>query len=339
MSFLLSNYGGTRTTELNAFQNGNSSQSRNPSPANMNEGADVRSLDRAGLSEEALSAGQEFRSDAGQGLSNSLWNTFALSPEFKKTSVASSRPDLEESRPSRATDEDDIAPGATPFKSLEQTPLKKGMRGEQVARFKQYLNSFFKVDQNDVYDDATERAVKAYQEKRNLGKDGIVGNGTFGSIFSDLFWKDGTKADLGEKSLPKENLEVIVDLSEQRARVRDTQSGKILREYPISSGAPGFDTPAGNYQVTDKFTKPEWIPPNSDWARGSSRVPPGPDNPLGVAGLQLSNSDYLLHSVPTSKFGTLGNTPASHGCVRMYPHHVMQLHDTLSNGTSVRIVP
>jgi lipoprotein-anchoring transpeptidase ErfK/SrfK len=338
MSFLVNNYGGTRSAEPSAFHNGNSSQSRNQSAANLNERAGAWSTDQAGLSEEALSARQESVQARGHSLTNNLWSAFALSPEVKKTSLASSRPDLEESRPSAVSDEDDVAPTETPFKSLETTPLKKGMRGEQVARFKQYLNRFFKVDQNDVYDDATERAVKAYQEKRNLDKDGVVGNGTFGSIFNDLFWKDGTKADLGEEKLPTENLEVIVDLSEQRARVKDTKSGKILREYPISSGAPGFDTPRGNYQVTDKFTKPEWIPPNSDWARGSSRVPPGPNNPLGVAGLQLNNSEYLLHSVPTSKFGTLGNTPASRGCVRMFPHHVMQLHDTLSNGTSVRVV-
>jgi lipoprotein-anchoring transpeptidase ErfK/SrfK len=337
MSYLLSNYGGTRPAELGTLQNGNFSHLRShPTGSILTSGGGL-SADQARLSEEALFAGRDSH-EVGHPLNESLWSAFAVDLEGKKPSGAS-RSELGQSGSSRLTEEDEASPGASPFQSLEKTPLKKGMRGEQVARFKQYLNRFFKVDQNDVFDDATERAVKAYQEKRSLGQDGVVGNGTFGSIFNDLFWKDGTKANLGERKLPKENIEVTVDLSEQRATVRDRKTGKLLREYPISSGRPGFDTPAGNYEVTDKFTRPEWIPPDSDWARGSSRVPPGPENPLGVAGLQLSNSTYLLHSVPTSKFGSLGKSPASHGCVRMFPHHIMELHDTLSNGAPVRIVP
>lgn len=234
------------------------------------------------------------------------------------------------------------ASSSVAFQNLEKTPLRQGMEGPAVARFQKWLNHAQPVAATGRFDDATEAAVRRYQARHGLASDGVVGNGTFGMLFEELFWKGGLRpsmTDPAENAALPRDLEVVVDLGRQRAFLVDGQSREALRSYPISSGAPGFATPQGNFRITAHYMKPEWVPPSSDWARGSSLVPPGPDNPLGPAAMQLSGSTVLLHGVPHAKFGSLGRSPQSHGCVRMYPHHVMELYELLPDGATVRVVP
>ena len=64
-------------------------------------------------------------------------------------------------------------------------------------------------------------------------------------------------------------------------------------------------------------------------------VRPGPDNPLGSHALYLGFPAYLIHG--TNRPYSIGMR-VSHGCVRMYPEHIVELFDLAENGTPVTLV-
>ena len=64
-------------------------------------------------------------------------------------------------------------------------------------------------------------------------------------------------------------------------------------------------------------------------------VGPGPDNPLGSHALYLGFPQYLIHG--TNKPFSIGMR-VSHGCVRMYPEHIVELFELVEPGTPVTLV-
>jgi lipoprotein-anchoring transpeptidase ErfK/SrfK len=96
---------------------------------------------------------------------------------------------------------------------------------------------------------------------------------------------------------------VDIDLSQRAAVLRE--DGEVVRSFPVTVGAPGYDTPTGRFAVTDTF-------------RGSLN-----EAAYGCCALALSATQP---SVPSGWFGgnriaihgTFGplGVAASHGCVR-----------------------
>ncbi len=112
--------------------------------------------------------------------------------------------------------------------------------------------------------------------------------------------------------------------------------------HPIGIGTEGWATPTGDATVTGKARDPVWYVPASirkeHAERGDplpSKVPPGPDNPLGKHVMTLSMPGYLIHG--TNKPAGVGMR-SSHGCVRLYPEDVEALFGRVSKGTRVRFV-
>jgi L,D-transpeptidase ErfK/SrfK len=112
--------------------------------------------------------------------------------------------------------------------------------------------------------------------------------------------------------------------------------------HPIGIGTEGWATPTGEATVTGKARDPVWYVPASirkeHAERGDplpSKVPPGPDNPLGKHVMTLSMPGYLIHG--TNKPAGVGMR-SSHGCVRLYPEDVEALFGRVSKGTRVRFV-
>ena len=116
----------------------------------------------------------------------------------------------------------------------------------------------------------------------------------------------------------------------------------IVRTWPISIGRVGWETPLGETSVVRKKARPTWYPPDSireEAARNGDPLPrvvgPGPDNPLGSHALYLGFPKYLIHG--TNKPFSIGMR-VSHGCVRMYPEHIVELYELVEPGTSVTLV-
>jgi L,D-transpeptidase ErfK/SrfK len=66
-----------------------------------------------------------------------------------------------------------------------------------------------------------------------------------------------------------------------------------------------------------------------------SKVPPGPQNPLGEHALYLSKSGYLVHG--TNKPASIG-LRATNGCIRLYPEDIKRLFENTPVKTPVNIV-
>jgi L,D-transpeptidase ErfK/SrfK len=119
--------------------------------------------------------------------------------------------------------------------------------------------------------------------------------------------------------------------------------GRLDAWYPVALGQPGsWQTPTGSYQVVRKEKDPVWEVPVSiqeemrrKGEKVQTRVPPGPDNPLGEYRLGLSLDCCGIH-------GT--NAPQSiyrfqtHGCIRLAPQDAVDLFSRVSVGVPVEII-
>jgi L,D-transpeptidase ErfK/SrfK len=112
--------------------------------------------------------------------------------------------------------------------------------------------------------------------------------------------------------------------------------------HPIGVGKVGWSTPEGTTKVTGKRTNPTWFPPASVRKEHReagdplpSKVPPGPDNPLGAHMMTLGWPSYLVHG--TNKPYGVG-LRSSHGCIRFYPEDIAELYGKIPVGTKVTVV-
>ena len=116
-----------------------------------------------------------------------------------------------------------------------------------------------------------------------------------------------------------QGLRLSLNIPELVLRVHDGE--RVVKEYPVSVGLPGHDTPDGTFTVQRAEWNPWWRPPAREWAKDDKVTPPGPNNPMGRVKLFFAPY-YYLHGTPHEK--DLGS-PASHGCVRMRNADVIEL--------------
>jgi lipoprotein-anchoring transpeptidase ErfK/SrfK len=120
------------------------------------------------------------------------------------------------------------------------------------------------------------------------------------------------------------DIRFLVDKSDREVRV--FRGGQLFRVHAVAVGAPEFQTPSGRWAFERVDINPEWIPPDSPWAAGEPRRPPGdPQNPMGQARL-VFNMPYTLHG--TDDLASLG-TAASHGSIRVANQDVIPLAELL----------
>jgi hypothetical protein len=134
--------------------------------------------------------------------------------------------------------------------------------------------------------------------------------------------------------LPEATYEIrlVIRLSERRVFVYRGRS--IETSYPIAIGRQGWETPTGTYEVLNMVANPEWQNPFT-----GAVIPAGPSNPLGERwiGFWTDGSNFIgFHGTPNE--ASVG-TAASHGCIRMYNHHVRQLFEKVALGTPVIVEP
>jgi L,D-transpeptidase ErfK/SrfK len=115
-----------------------------------------------------------------------------------------------------------------------------------------------------------------------------------------------------------------------------------VQTFPISVGRMDWATPLGRSSVVKKVRNPSWYPPQSvrdEWAADGrelgTRVPPGPDNPLGQYAMRLSIPGYLIHG--TNRPAGVGMR-VTHGCIRMFPEDIEHLYPNVPVNTRVEIV-
>jgi len=120
------------------------------------------------------------------------------------------------------------------------------------------------------------------------------------------------------------------------------KEGQLVAKFPVAVGRADWETPPGRFKIISRRHKPTWHVPAAIQAemreRGEAvrtRIPPGPDNPLGEYWLQLSAGDYGIHG--TNAPWSVGKY-ATHGCIRLRPTDVERLFHEAPDGTPVWVI-
>jgi len=168
-----------------------------------------------------------------------------------------------------------------------------GAKGKDVVELQRRLQheGVFSGKPTGVYGLTTVAAVERMQKKYGMTVDGKVGDQVLAAL----------------------NGRIVVDLSSLRLYLY--LKGKLFKSFPVATGQPAYPTPTGTYVITSKIKDPTWYPPNSDWAKNASPIPPGVENPLGTRWMGTSAPGVGIHGTPEDY--TIG-TYASHGCIRMH---------------------
>lgn len=113
--------------------------------------------------------------------------------------------------------------------------------------------------------------------------------------------------------------------------------GRLAAVYPVGLGRPDWPTPAGAFVVALKEVDPVWdVPPSiqeemrREGKKVITRMPPGPQNPLGRYWIGLSRQNLGIHGTiaPSSVYQF-----QSHGCIRLHPDDVAELFPRVAVGT------
>ena len=125
-------------------------------------------------------------------------------------------------------------------------------------------------------------------------------------------------------------------------RMAFLDSGRGVEGVPVAVGRRDWRTPLGPFTIVVAEENPTWDVPISiqEEARRAgkslpTKVPPGPDNPLGEFWLGLSFGGIGLHgtNAPASVYGAV-----THGCIRMHPEDVARLFTRVAVGTAGRTI-
>jgi hypothetical protein len=142
---------------------------------------------------------------------------------------------------------------------------------------------------------------------------------------------------------------IVVDKSEGLLKVYqgdapgedgDTAAGKLVAQFPVTTGSGHDPLPLGSWKVTTySFLPPFNFQPDLFWDvsddKAEQRLPPGPNGPVGVAWLDLTKEHYGIHG--TSEPQTIGKTE-SHGCLRLTNWDVVRLSRMMKPGFAARFV-
>ena len=121
-------------------------------------------------------------------------------------------------------------------------------------------------------------------------------------------------------------------------------AGDVLAHFPVSIAAKIDKRPAGELRVTVVIPNPDYTfdPltfPESAEGRELDRklkLPPGPNNPVGLAWIGLDMPGYGIHGTPTPE--KIGRTE-SHGCFRLANWDALTLIDLAWVGMPVIVEP
>ena len=126
------------------------------------------------------------------------------------------------------------------------------------------------------------------------------------------------------------------------------KDGRLKSQLPVvvgrakSSDVRSWQTPLGNFKVTEKIKNPTWHIPQSiqkemedEGQEVQSEIPPGPDNPLGKYAIRTSLPGILIHGTNVSSFK---NGYKSHGCIRVSASKIESLFNEITIDTVGEII-
>lgn len=134
--------------------------------------------------------------------------------------------------------------------------------------------------------------------------------------------------------------DVTVVVSDSEGALSVVKGREVLFHAPVTTGSEHDPLPLGDWKVTGVQHDPVFhYNPDLFWdadpSHAKAKIPPGPNNPVGVAWIDLSREHYGLHGTPEPRL--IGRS-VSHGCVRMTNWDVLRVAALVGKGTPVRFV-
>ena len=142
----------------------------------------------------------------------------------------------------------------------------------------------------------------------------------------------------GEKPRPYEATLIRVNLSRFTIRAYG-EDGRLLASFPCSIARDKSKVPQGELKIVTLVPWPNYTytPDHAGSGRVTRHIlPPGPNNPVGVAWMGLSLPGYGIHGTPTPE--SVG-CAESHGCFRLANWNAARLFAIARIGTRVIIEP
>ncbi len=127
---------------------------------------------------------------------------------------------------------------------------------------------------------------------------------------------------------------VVVDKSDGVLRVFD--GDRLIAQFPATMGSARDPLPLGTWTIKGASYLPPWhyqpaILKTADKSDPELTIKPGPNNPVGVAWLDLSKEHYGIHG--TAEPEKIGRSE-SNGCIRLTNWDVMRLSQMVAPGTT-----
>ena len=131
-------------------------------------------------------------------------------------------------------------------------------------------------------------------------------------------------------------VKVVVSKKESILKVYD-RKGRIIFFAPVTSGSARNPLPFGKWKVTEVRRNPTYnynpeLFWNADPTSAKATIAAGPNNPVGVVWIGISDPHYGIHGTPDP--GEIGYSK-SDGCVRLTNWDATRLASLVTNGTPV----
>lgn len=147
---------------------------------------------------------------------------------------------------------------------------------------------------------------------------------------------------VAKRRLPKLS-RLEISLSEKTVAAFD-ENGKLAAQFPCSIAASKAKRPTGALHVTVWAENPEYTfdpdlfadDPNAAGIHRRLVIPPGPNNPVGVAWIGLDLPGYGIHGTPAPE--SISHTE-SHGCFRLTNWDATKLVHAVREGLPVWVQP
>jgi lipoprotein-anchoring transpeptidase ErfK/SrfK len=140
---------------------------------------------------------------------------------------------------------------------------------------------------------------------------------------------------LDTEPLPKAG-KIVVARADHTLSLFDSE-GALRAQFPASTGSAHDPLPIGSWKVKGVVINPTFhYNPQLFWdaqpGDKKALIAAGPNNPVGVAWIDLSKPHYGIHGTPEP--GAIGKTQ-SHGCIRLTNWNVAALAQSAVAGTEV----
>jgi lipoprotein-anchoring transpeptidase ErfK/SrfK len=127
---------------------------------------------------------------------------------------------------------------------------------------------------------------------------------------------------------------MVVDKSDKTVRAYG-EDGKLIAQFPASIGSSHDPLPIGDWKVNGVGRLPPFhYSPDLFWDAKAgdekTKLPPGPNGPVGVVWIDLSKDHYGIHGTPEPQ---LIGRMESHGCIRLTNWDAAKLAQIVRPGT------